>query len=54
MNLVLGLPALGIGAALTAWAFSEQSRPNIAVKLLSASFVLTAIAIFAACMGMAL
>ena len=49
MNAFLGLPALvGISAAVIAWGFSTRSRPDIAVKVLSASFVLTAIAIFAA------
>jgi Zn-dependent protease with chaperone function len=49
MSAFLGLPALvGVSAAITAWGFSRRSRPDIAVKALSASFVLTAIAVFAA------
>ncbi len=49
MTGLLGLPALiGIGTALLAWSFSTRSRPDIAVRMLSTSFVLTAISIFAA------
>jgi Zn-dependent protease with chaperone function len=49
VNAFLGLPALvGISAAVTAWRVSKRSRPDIAVRVLSASFVLMAIAIFAA------
>jgi Peptidase family M48 len=49
VSALLGLPALiGIGTALLAWRLSTRSRPDVAVKMLSASFVLTAIAVFSA------
>jgi Zn-dependent protease with chaperone function len=49
MSALLGLPALiGIGTALVAWRFSTRSQPDTAVKMLSASFVLTGIAVFSA------
>jgi Zn-dependent protease with chaperone function len=49
MNTMLGLPALvGIVAAIAAWVISTRSRPELAVKMLTASFVFTAMGIFTA------
>jgi Peptidase family M48 len=49
MTMMLGLPALaGIAAAIAAWVVSKRSQPQVAVKVLTASLVLSTFATFTA------
>jgi hypothetical protein len=49
MTTMLGLPALvGVAAAIAAWVTSKRSRPDFAVKVLTASLVMTTFAILTA------